>query len=231
MELAGLYIYSYLIGSVPTAYIIGRLVKDIDIRQYGSGNVGGANVFYNVGKLWTIPLGLFELFAKGGSPIWLGMFFLDLDSSSLSLMGAPLMAIAGHNWSVFLKFTGGRGIAVATGALFALFALAYRELILFIAIAVGGWAIFRSSGIWVYIALLLLPVWSFLFREPLAITWLCVGILALATAKRLTSNWTPMPVGLSKRQVYLNRLFRDRDVSRRDQWMDRGPREKGGSVS
>ena len=224
MELAALYVYAYLVGAVPTAYIIGWLVKRIDIRQYGSGNVGTANVFYNVGKLWTVPLGLFELLIKGGSPVWIGMYLLDLDRSSLALAGAPLIAIVAHNWSPFLKFTGGRGVAVATGALIA---LAQRELIVFVAVAIGGWAIFRSSGIWVYIAFLILPLWSFLLiKEPVAVTWLCVGMLALVTAKRLTSNWTPLPEGEPKRTVFLNRLLKDRDVSLRDDWLNRRPRGK-----
>ena len=228
MELAGLYVYAWLVGSVPTAYIIGRLAKGIDIRQYGSGNVGGTNVFYNVGKRWVVPLGLFELLVKGCSPLWIGMFVLDMEKSSVALIGAPLLAIAGHNWSVFLKFSGGRGMTVAIGALFA---LAYRELLLFMAVAICGWAIFRSSGVWAYIALLLLPLWSLvLFREPLSITWLCAGILALVTAKRLTSNWTPLPEGIPKRQILFNRLLKDRDVSRREDWLDRGPREQDGSL-
>ena len=222
MELAGLYLYAYLIGAVPTAYVIGRLVRGIDIRQYGSGNVGGTNVFYNVGRGWTLPLGFFEIFVKGGSPIWIGVFALDMERSSFGLMVAPLIAIAGNNWSAFLKFTGGRGIALASGALLA---LAYRELIVFAAVAIGGWAIFRSSGVWVYISLAFLPLWSLLFGEPLAITWFCVGILALVSAKRLTSNWTPMPEGLPRSRVLFNRLFRDRDVSHRDEWLNRGSRE------
>ena len=221
MELAALYIFAYLVGSVPTAYIIGRLVKGIDIRQYGSGNVGGTNVFYSVGRVWVVPLGLFEILIKGASPIWIGIYILDMERSSPALIGAPLLAIAGHNWSPLLKFTGGRGMVVAIGALFA---LAYRELILFVAVALAGWALFRSSGVWAYIALLLLPVWSILFREPLAVTWLCLGILALVTTKRLTSNWSPLPEGIPKRVVFFNRLLKDRDVSRREEWLSRSPK-------
>lgn len=222
MELAGLYIYAYLVGALPTAYVIGRLVRGIDIREYGSGNVGGTNVFYNVGKAWTLPLGVVEIFVKGGSPVWIGMYALDMERSSFGLMGAPLIAIAGNNWSPFLRFTGGRGIALASGALFA---LAPWELLAFASVAIAGWAIFRSSGVWVYISLALLPLWSLLFGDPAAITWLCVGILVLVSAKRLTSNWTPMPEGLTRSQVLFNRLFRDRDVSRREEWLNRGSRE------
>ena len=228
MELAALYAYSYLIGAVPTAYIIGKLVRGIDIREFGSGNVGGSNVFYNVGKGWTLPLGLFEVFVKGGSPVWIGLYVLDLERPSVSLIGAPLLAIAGHNWSLFLKFTGGRGIAVASGVLLA---LAYRELIVFVAIAVGGWVIFRSSGIWVLISLLLLPFWSLLFGEPMAVTWFCVGLLALVAVKRLTSNWSPFPEGVPIGLVLLNRVTKDRDISAREDWIHRRPKEKDRSVN
>jgi glycerol-3-phosphate acyltransferase PlsY len=227
VELAGLYVYAYLVGSVPTAYIIGRLVKGIDIRHYGSGNVGGSNVFYNVGKLWVVPLGIFELIVKGASPVWIGIHVLDMDRSSFSLIGAPLVAMAGHNWSIFLKLGGGRGIAVATGALLA---LAFKELLVFVAVAIGGWAVFKSSGIWVLIALLLLPISSFLFGEPAAIGWFCVGILAVTTLKRLTANWTLSVQGTPRGQVLLNRLLRDRDVSRREEWLARGPRGKDGNL-
>ena len=221
MELAGLYVYAYLVGSVPTAYIIGRLVKGIDIRDYGSGNVGGTNVFQNVGKFWAGPLGFFDFFVKGSSPIWIGMYALNMERSSVELMVAPLLAIAGNNWSPMLKLTGGRGIAVAIGALLA---LAYRELIVLVVVGIGGWALFRSSGFWVYIALLMLPIWSFfVFGEPLAVTWYCVGLLALVSVKRLTSNWNPLPEGLPKREVLFNRLLKDRDVSRREDWVKRGP--------
>lgn len=228
MEIAALYVYAYLVGAVPTAYVIARLVKGIDIREYGSGNIGGSNLFYNVGKAWVVPLGLFEVFIKGASPVWAGLFLLDLDRASPALMGAPLLAVAGHNWSVLLRFMGGRGLVVAAGALLV---LAYRELIVFVVVAVGGWAVFRSSGIWVIIGLLLLPPVSVAFEEPMAVTWFCVGLLALVVAKRLTSNWTPLPAGLPRRQVFWNRLLRDRDVHRREEWLDRGPRSSKDSAT
>ena len=227
MELAALYVYALLIGSVPTAYIIARVVKGIDIRGFGSGNVGGSNLFESVGGRWLIPLGLFELFAKGGSSLWIGMYVLDLDRSSILLTGLPLAAIAGNNWSLYLKFTGGRGIAVALGALFVLGLNEWCQLlILFSGIGLGGWFITRSSGVWVYISLLLLPVWSVLLGEPLAVTWFCVGLLGLVTLKRLTSNWNPPTSGVPLREVYFNRLFRDRDVARREDWLERGPSDR-----
>ncbi len=227
MELAGLYVYAYLLGSVPTAYIMGRMVKGIDIRLYGSGNVGGTNVFHNVGKGWGILLGVFELFGKGGSPVWIGLYLMDMDRSSYALVGAPLMAMVGHNWSAFLKFGGGRAIGVAIGALGA---LAWQELVVFAVVAIGGWAVFRNSGVWVLIALMLLPVAAVILGEPASVAWFCVGVLLVTGTKRLHANLAPMPRGVSKRRVFLNRLIMDRDVSGHIAWMDRGPRERDGTV-
>ena len=68
MEIAALYIGSYLLGSIPTAYIIGRLVGGLDILGYGSGNVGSANLYEHVGKKWVVPLVAIEILVKGGAP-------------------------------------------------------------------------------------------------------------------------------------------------------------------
>ena len=221
MEIAGLYIFAYLVGAVPTAYIIGKLTRGIDIRHYGSGNVGGTNLFSHVGKGWLVPLGLFEVFVKGASPVWIGDHLLGLERSSAALMVAPLLAIAGHNWSVYLKFQGGRGIAVAGGALLALAPLLLGGVIV---VVLAGWAVTRSSGVWVLISLALLPLWAVIADEPNVIIWYCGGLLALVVLKRLLSNWTPLPEDLSRKRVLFNRLFRDRDVDDRVDWVRRVPR-------
>jgi glycerol-3-phosphate acyltransferase PlsY len=221
MEIAALYIYSYLMGSVPSAYLLGRLVKGVDIRGYGSGNVGGANIFRHVGKGWVVPLFVSEVLLKGASPVWIGRYLLGWDHSSTLLMAAPLLAIAGNNWSVFLRFQGGRGIAVTTGTLLALSPLLMGAAI---AVAVGGWAVSRSSGVWVLISLALLPFCAVLLGDPGMISWYCTGLLLLIAFKRVLSNWTPLPKNLSKRKVLFNRLFRDRDVDDRADWVDRRPR-------
>ena len=230
MDIAGLYIFSYLVGSIPTAYLIARLVKKVDLRRYGSGNVGSSNLFHHVGRKWVVPLGLFEVFIKGALPIWTGQYLLGLERSSGLLIVAPLLAITGNNWSVFLRLQGGRGIAVASGTLLALSPLI---LVPAFVVAVGGWAITRNSGVWVLIALTLLPAWALATGHPLAISLYCVGLLALVVLKRLLSNWTPLPADLPRRKVLVNRLLRDRDVDDRAQWMDRVPESKSeaGSLS
>ena len=72
LELISLYLYAYLAGSIPSSYLVGRIAKNIDIREYGSGNVGGTNVLRHVGKWWASSSILFEVFIKGISPIWAG---------------------------------------------------------------------------------------------------------------------------------------------------------------
>ena len=221
MELAGLYIFSYLVGAVPTAFLIAKLSKGLDIRQYGSGNVGGSNLFHLMGKGWVVQMGIFEIFVKGATPVWIGQYLMGLDRSSVLLMVAPLLAIAGHNWSPYIRFQGGRGIVVAGGSLLA---LAPWILAAFLVIMLAGWALTRSSGVWVLIALATLPVWAVVLGDPLVISLYCAGVLALVVLKRLLSNWTPLPVGLPRRKVLLNRLFRDRDVDDRAEWVSRTPR-------
>jgi len=220
MDIVGLYIFSYLVGSVPTAYLIGRLVKGVDVRALGSGNVGGANVFYHVGKAWVMPLGAFEIFVKGAAPVWVGQHLLDLERSSVLLVLVPLLAIAGHNWSVFLKFQGGRGVVVAIGTVFALSPV----LLAGAAVVWGaGWVLTRSSGVWVLITLALLPVGAFLRGDPLMVSLYCIGMLGLVVAKRLLSNWTPFPPDMPRKRVLFNRFFRDRDVDDRAEWVQRVP--------
>ena len=227
MELAGLYLFSYLLGTVPTAYLVGKLAAGVDLRAYGSGNVGAANLFYHLGKRWAIPLGVFEVLVKGACPVWIGQFALGLDRSPVLLVIAPLLAVAGHNWSPFLKFRGGRGIAVASGSLLA---LSPPLLAVFVAVALAGWAVTKSSGVWVLISLALLPLWTLmlppkvaLFADPLVLSWYCIGLLGLVIVKRLLSNWTPLQQGLPRKKVLFNRLFRDRDVDDNAAWVRRAP--------
>ena len=220
MEVAVLYILSYLVGAIPVAYILGKTVKGVDIRGYGSGNVGSTNVFHHVGRKWAVMLGVSEILVKGALPVWIALYVLDWDRSSAVLIGPPLLAVAGHNWSIFLKFQGGRGLAVGTGTLLGLSPIL---LLGFAVVSIGGWTVTRSSGVWVLISLALLPVWSVIAGEPASITFFSLGLVLLTALKRLLSNWTPLPEGLPKAKVLFNRLFRDRDVDDKADWVRRVP--------
>ena len=226
MEIAGLYLYAYLVGSVPTAYLLGRLCKGIDIRSYGSGNVGGTNLAHQIGKLWLLPLGCFDILVKGASPVLIAHYLLGWELGSLVLLGAPILSILGHNWSVFIRFQGGRGIAVVCGILLAISPLLIGA---FLVVFSAGWLATRSAGVWVLASLVALPLWGILMGQPASITWLCLVMLGLVLLKRMLSNGNPMPQDVSRRRVLMNRVFRDRDVDDRSNWVDRVPATSEGT--
>ncbi|MBI5743542.1 MAG: glycerol-3-phosphate acyltransferase [Elusimicrobia bacterium] len=120
-----LFIASYLLGGIPTGYIIGRL-KGIDIRQHGSGNPGTANVYRTLGKGPGILTFLVDFF-KGFTPAMVAMHYFYIPGSMDFSKGhwwipvtAGALAIAGHIWTVFLSFHGGKGVATAAGVFMAL---------------------------------------------------------------------------------------------------------------
>lgn len=235
MELIALYLYAYLAGSIPSSYLVGRIAKNIDIREYGSGNVGGTNVLRHVGKWWASASVLFEVFIKGVSPIWAGFYVFGINDTSLHWVSLTLLAIAGHNWSIFLRFGGGRGIAVATGILFG---LAPVQLAIFLITYVIGWATTKNSGVWILISLASLPIWTLLFgnrfdeinsmwpfqsTDSTIITWCCVSIVCITILKRLLSNLERPAKNLRLRTLILNRLFLDRDTKDQHNWVNRQP--------
>jgi glycerol-3-phosphate acyltransferase PlsY len=106
-------ILGYLIGSIPTAYIIGRALKGVDIRQIGDGNMGAANTFRQLGPKAGVTVGIIDA-SKGAAAI------LIAQAAGLSLFAVLLTGVAaviGHNWPVFLGFRGGRGEATTIGVL------------------------------------------------------------------------------------------------------------------
>ena len=116
---------SYLLGSIPTAFLVGKKIKGIDIRQYGSGNVGATNVFRVVGRKWGIGVLVFDLFKGFIVAGWLPRFFVTSGAERFTaglLFG--IAAILGHTWSVWLKFRGGKGVATSAGVAMALVPLA-----------------------------------------------------------------------------------------------------------
>jgi len=109
-------IVCYLVGSFPTAYIVTKYIKNIDIRDFGSGNPGATNVFRIVGKLPGIITLLID-FLKGFLPT----LFVKLQYPKFTLFVAicGVLTIVGHIFSVFLKFRGGKGIATGSGFILA----------------------------------------------------------------------------------------------------------------
>jgi len=106
-------VIGYLLGSIPCAYLIGRLVKGVDIRKMGGGNMGAVNTMREIGTLPGFSV-LFADMAKGALAVliaqWLGLH-------PYWVFAVGLVAVAGHNWPVWLKFRGGQGLATTMGVL------------------------------------------------------------------------------------------------------------------
>lgn len=115
---------SYLIGSIPTGYLISGWVAGIDIRQHGSGNVGATNVFRTIGKTWG-SVALFVDIFKGfvvsyilGRLTYENGFFSSITPYQIVL---GIAAVCGHTWPVWLCFKGGKGVATSCGVFLGIF--------------------------------------------------------------------------------------------------------------
>ena len=173
---------AYLLGSIPTGYLVAR-AKGIDIRAVGSGNIGATNVFRMVGK----PAGVFALIVDGlkgyAACTWLCDWVLMLlggpttDAEHYRIL-AGITAVLGHNFTCWLKFKGGKGIATSAGVFFALAPLAAS-------IALGTWIIVFALGRYVSVASLAaavaLPaaVWLTPNSLTLRIVTTALGLLAI----------------------------------------------------
>lgn len=109
---------SYFLGAIPTAYITGRILKNIDIRKHGSGNVGATNVFRILGKWPGIVVLVLDILKGVVAVTSVGDIFALTEVGQRVLLA--LVAVVGHNWTVFLDFKGGKGIATSLGALIGL---------------------------------------------------------------------------------------------------------------
>ena len=114
---------SYFLGSVPTAYIFGKLAKGIDIRKFGSGNVGATNAIRILGKGPGVTVLILDILKGCAAVILLG----NLAAAKVAFISDELLriilgisCICGHNWTIFLRFKGGKGVATTFGVLIAL---------------------------------------------------------------------------------------------------------------
>ena len=109
-------VIAYLLGSIPSAYIAGRLKKGVDVRQVGGGNIGALNTLREIGLLPGLAVLIADI-AKGSFAVLIALWF---DLSLIWIFIAGFAAVVGHNWPVFLKFKGGKGAATTIGVLLAL---------------------------------------------------------------------------------------------------------------
>ena len=127
-KFAAVVILGYLLGSIPFGALIGRRMAKVDVRAYGSGKTGGTNVLRVAGKkAAALVIGLDVskgVLAVVFAGLIIGRNYLIVGNFGLGLLTAQILAalaaMAGHNWPVFLRFRGGRGVATFFGGLFAL---------------------------------------------------------------------------------------------------------------
>jgi len=125
-------VIAYLLGSIPFAYIAGRLVKGVDIRQVGGGNMGAVNTMREIGPVPGFAVLLADM-AKGSLAVLVAQW-LGLSLPFVFVVG--LVVVAGHNWPVWLKFKGGQGLATTLGVLLALVPIEFAISFAIIVIAV-----------------------------------------------------------------------------------------------
>ncbi|MGD8856001.1 MAG: glycerol-3-phosphate acyltransferase [Chloroflexota bacterium] len=211
---------AYLLGSLPTAYLAGRWLRGVDVREYGSGNVGGNNAGAVIGLWALVVVGLIDI-GKAALPAWLALGPLDLGTGPAVLAG--LCATAGHDWSLFLHFSGGRGVSGVLGTLVVVFpwGAAFLLLALFV-----GWRLKNTAGS--SVGLLGLPPLSLALGMAPAVTWGCLAMIVVTSLKRLEANGRPLPRGEARWGVIWRRLWLDRDIDDHQAWLARRPGEGEG---
>lgn len=155
-------IAAYLVGSVPSGYLIAKMVKRIDICKHGSGNMGATNVFRILGPAWGVLVLGMDI-AKGYLVVAvLAPLFYSGPAGASELifkLAVGFAAIAGHNWTVFLRFKGGKGVATSCGVFLAIVPKAVlAALVIWIStvvltkyISVGSMAAAASCPVWVWV--------------------------------------------------------------------------------
>lgn len=178
-------IICYFCGAIPFSFLIPWL-NGIDIRKKGSGNVGGTNVLRTLGLKWGI-LSIILDFSKSFVPVLIGRFIFGLDSwiSYLSL----ILIVLGHDYSIFLKFKGGKGVASTLGGYFALKPLlGLIFLLIWFPVELTTKYVSLASLLGLFIS----SVLGFFFDFKLGITFLILSFLSLykhrENVKRLFSG-------------------------------------------
>ena len=192
---------SYFAGSFPTSYLLGRLLKGIDIRDFGSGNVGATNTFRVLGPGPGVLVFLIDM-AKGAVPVCLITPYIadcmgGLPPAWLKIFSG-ICAIAGHNWSIFLKFRGGKGVATSVGVLLGISAKS-------LGLSAGVWVLvtgfFRYVSLGSIAAAVSLPVFMWLGGEDKATLFFGIAVALLIVVKHRSNitrlvNHTEKKIGL-----------------------------------
>jgi len=221
IEFVLLVLAAYLLGSVPAAYIAARWCRGIDIRQYGSGNVGLANLWRLTPRWLSILVFIFDL-GKGMVMVWVAQ---EIGLGIAQQVTVGVAAIIGHNWPVFLGFSGGRGILTTIGVVFILMPWGVAIFLVIFSFTI----LVKSSPLPVLAGIAALPLASWFFgqplgiEEPLPVTLGFLAIFLIIVIRRLTARQT-IAISTGKK-LLLNRLLFDRDIRDKEAWVHRVPPE------
>lgn len=181
MQYILIFLVSYLIGAFPTAYILAKLVKGVDIRTLGSGNMGATNVWRNIGKTSAIITLIIDIF-KGWIVIYIAkMFFYGQDVVQVF---AGIFAIIGHSFPVYLNFKGGKGVATSGGVFLA---LAPKAIGLALPIFVVLVAIFKYISLGSIISSLSIPFFVLIFGYNVSVFWFSCLIAGVVLIRHKTN--------------------------------------------
>lgn len=202
---------AYVSGSIPTAYLAGRLLKGVDLRTVGSGNLGATNVYRNLGAVPAVIVLLLDA-AKGAIPVLYlpkqisGVWFFEAREMLLWGLVLGIAAIAGHAKPVFLLWKGGgKGVATAAGVFAALAPAALGlALIVFIAVAAGSGFVSLAS-IAAAVALPLAVLTTLGMRSPVFVVSLVIAVFVVwshrANIARMRAGTEPRTFGHKQKEA------------------------------
>jgi glycerol-3-phosphate acyltransferase PlsY len=189
---------SYLLGSISFSILFARWLRKIDIRDHGSGNAGATNTLRVLGKGPAIAVFLLDI-AKGSAAVFIG-HWLGGGNDWVSV-GTGLASITGHNWPVYFRFKGGKGIATTVGAL-VIWAFVPTLIAGIMAILVIVFTRYVSLGSMIFT--ILLPIFFYLFGLEQAYIWGALAVAILAVVRHRSNivklmNGTENKLGSSKK--------------------------------
>ena len=199
----------YLLGSTPTAYIATRLATGKDIRQLGGGNVGGLNTLREVGIWPAAAVGIVYV-GKGSAAVAIAYWVLDL--SLVFVLLAGLGAVIGHNWMLWLKFRGGKGMGPAMGALFVVMPLYgyWPGLLIFLGIILAIFIFTRNVALGMGIGLLFLPLIIWLGTKSGTATIIAIILGLVIAMKFLPTAMAAWAKAETKKDFVFDRRQRSR---------------------
>jgi len=181
LEIVIVLILSYLVGSIPTAIIAGKILKKIDIRDHGSGNAGATNVLRVLGWKAGLVVLLIDMLKGYVAVTWIIELIPDvhnIDTKAIYQIIAGAAAICGHIWTIFASFKGGKGVGTAAGVFFGLQPIpVFICLLVFIGIVYRTKYVSLGSMVGAILLPTILLVQFFFLHKPVPVAHLAIAIL------------------------------------------------------